>query len=126
MAEPLTPDSESALARLRDIALQLPETEERPSHGQPTFFVGDKMFAQFRHDHHGDRRTVVAVKAGDSEEAAALIEAAPDRYSRVSYFSAEWVGLSLAGDPDWTLVDDRIARSWELSAPRGLLEAGGR
>ena len=25
--------------RIRDVALALPETEERPSHGQPTFFV---------------------------------------------------------------------------------------
>ena len=31
-----------------------------------------------------------------------------------------------AADVDWTLVEDRIARSWELAAPRRLLEAGGR
>lgn len=37
-----------------------------------------------------------------------------------------WDTLDAAGDADWTLIEDRIARSWELSAPRGLLEAGGR
>ena len=126
MADSLNPDPDAALARLRDIALVLPETEERPSHGQPTFFVAGKMFAQFRHDHHGDGRTIVAVKAGDSEEAAALIEAAPERYGRVAYLSAEWVGLALDAEADWTLVGDRVAHSWELAAPRGLLEAGGR
>jgi hypothetical protein len=121
MAEPLNP-----LDQVRALALDLPQAEERPSHGQPTFFVADRMFAQFRHDHHGDGRTIVAVKTADAEEAGMLIEAAPDLYSRVAYFRAEWVGLNLAGDPDWGQVGDRIARSWELAAPRRLLEAGGR
>ncbi|UZK66908.1 MmcQ/YjbR family DNA-binding protein [Sphingomonas sp. M1-B02] len=122
MAEPLNP-----LDRVRAIALDLPEAEERISHGQPTFFVAGKMFAQFRHDHHGVGRTIVAVKTADAEEALMLIEAAPDDHSRVAYFGAAWVGLALGGeDPDWAHVGDRIARSWELAAPRRLLEAGGR
>ena len=37
-----------------------------------------------------------------------------------------WVGIDLAGQPDWPLIEDRIARSWELAAPARLLEAGGR
>jgi phosphoribosylglycinamide formyltransferase 1 len=34
--------------------------------------------------------------------------------------------MDLSGDPDWQLVEDSVARAWELAAPRGLLEAGGR
>jgi hypothetical protein len=34
--------------------------------------------------------------------------------------------MTLGGDPDWTLIEDRIAHSWELAAPERLLEAGGR
>lgn len=117
----------SPLDQVRALALDLPESEERVSHGQPTFFVAGKMFAQFRHDHHGDGRTIVAVRTADAEEAVMLIEAAPDDYSRVAYFRAEWVGLAIGGgDVDWAHVGDRIARSWELAAPRRLLEAGGR
>lgn len=121
MAEPLNP-----LEQVRALALDLPEVEERPSHGQATFFVAGRMFAQYRDDHHGDGRTIVAVKAADPEEASALIEAAPETYSRVAYFRADWVGLDLVAEPDWAHVGDRIARSWELAAPRRLLEAGGR
>jgi hypothetical protein len=122
MAEPA-----SALDQVRAVALALPEASERESHGQPTFFVANRMFAQFRHDHHGDGRTIVAVRTTAEDEARALIEAAPDRYGRVSYFRADWVGLSLAGaETDWALVADRIAASWELAAPPRLLEAGGR
>lgn len=121
MVEPINP-----LEQVRALAMDLPEAEERPSHGQASFFVAGTMFAQYREDHHGDGRTIVAIKTADADEAAALIEAAPERYSKVAYFRPEWVGLTLAGDPDWIHVGDRIARSWELAAPRRLLEAGGR
>ncbi len=116
-----------ALTRVREIALLLPETEERPSHGQPSFFVADKQFAQFRADHHGDGLTVVCVRTSGPDEQAMLVEQAPETYSRPAYLGPSgWVGVNLAGDPDWALVEDRIARSWELAAPRRLLEAGGR
>ena len=115
------------LTRIRDLAMQLPGAEERESHGQPTFFVAGKQFAQFRRDHHGDGRTVVCVKTSGADEQAMLIEAAPETYSRPAYLGPSgWVGVELAGEVDWLLVEDRIAQSWELAAPAGLLEAGGR
>jgi len=124
---PLSQNPDAVLAQVREIALALPETEERPSHAQPTFFAAGKMFAQFRHDHHGDGRTVVIVKTGDPEEAESLIENLPDLYSRPAYFRAGWVSIDLEpADTDWAQVGDRIARSWELVVPSRLLEAGGR
>lgn len=118
---------EEPLARVRDLAAQLPGTEERESHGQPTFFVAGKQFAQFRRDHHGDGRTVVCVRTGGADEQAMLVEAAPETYSLPAYLAPSgWVAVDLAGDVDWQLVEDRVARSWELAAPRRLLEAGGR
>ncbi|KTT75005.1 MmcQ/YjbR family DNA-binding protein [Sphingomonas endophytica] len=115
------------LDRVRAIATLLPETAERESHGQPSFFVADRMFAQFRDDHHGDGLTVVCVRTSDADEQATLMEAVPGVYRRPAYLGASgWVSLDLGGDADWALVEDRIARSWELSEPRRLLEAGGR
>ena len=112
---------------VRAACLALPEVSERPSHGQPTFFVADKQFAQWRDDHHGDGRTVVCVLTTGPDEAAMLVEADPGTYSNPAYLGpAGWVAIDLADDPDWPLVEDRIARSWELAAPRRLLEAGGR
>jgi hypothetical protein len=118
----------AVLDRVRASALELPETEERLSHGQPTFFVAGKQFAQFRDNHHGDGRTVVCVKTSGVDEQAMLLEAAPETYSRPAYLGPSgWVSVNLAGDSvDWELVDSRIARSWELVAPRRLLEMGGR
>jgi hypothetical protein len=115
-----------ALTRVRAAALELPETEERLSHGQPTFFVAGKQFAQFRDDHHGDGKTVVCVRASSLDEQAMLLEADPALYSRPAYLPG-WISINLAGGGvDWDHVADRIAASWELAAPRRLLEAGGR
>lgn len=116
------------LAQVRKLALELPETEERLAHGQPTFFVAGKQFAQFRRDHHGNGRTVLCVRTSGLDEEQTFLKADPGTYSRPAYLGpAGWLSVDLAGDNvDWALVADRIAASWELAAPRGLLEAGGR
>ena len=114
------------LMKIRAAALELPETEERLSHGQPTFFVAGKQFAQFRQNHHGDGRTVVCVRIGGLDEQAMLIEVDPDTYSKPAYLPS-WIAIYVSGEGvDWEHVGDRIAASWELAAPRRLLEAGGR
>jgi hypothetical protein len=115
-----------ALDKVRASALELPETEERLSHGQPTFFVAGKQFAQFRDNHHGDGKTVVCVRVGSVDEQAMLLEADPATYSKPAYLP-RWIAVSVAGENvDWEHVDSRIGESWELAAPRRLLEAGGR
>jgi hypothetical protein len=114
------------LVKIREAALELPETEERVSHGQPTFFVAGKQFAQFRKDHHGDGKTVVCVRISSLDEQAMLLEANPETYSKPAYLPM-WISINIAGaSVDWDHVADRIAESWELAAPRRLLEAGGR
>jgi hypothetical protein len=114
------------LDKIRGATLELPETEERLSHGQPTFFVAGKQFAQFRDNHHGDGQTVVCVRTSSLDEQAMLLEADPGTYSKPAYLPS-WISINLAGDSvDWDHVADRIAASWELAAPRRLLEAGGR
>jgi hypothetical protein len=114
------------LSMIRQAALELPGTSERLSHGQPTFFVAGKQFAQFRQNHHGDARTVVCVRVGSLDEQAMLLEADSATYSKPAYLPS-WLAINVAGEAvDWDHVGDRIAQSWELAAPRRLLEAGGR
>ena len=85
----------SPLDRIRGAALALPETEEKVSHGQPTFLVADKQFAQFRADRHGDGLTMVCVKTSGTDEQETLIEANPAVYSRPAYLGATgWVGMT--------------------------------
>lgn len=84
------------LSRVRAIALLLPDTEERASADGPGFFVAGTRFAQL-----ADTQLLVLGDDGDQ-------------------------AIELGDDADWTLIEDRIARGWELAAPEGLLEAGGR
>ena len=85
------------LGRVRAVASLLPEVSERDVDGTAEFAVAGEAFVQV-------------------PPAAALRIRAEDG----------WQEVALNGDTDWTLVEDAVARGWELSAPRGLLEAGGR
>jgi hypothetical protein len=125
----MSPDPDAPLARVRMLALGLPGTAERPSHGSPGFHIEKgRFFAYFWHDHHRDNETVVIVKTSGRDEQAMLIEADPACYYAPAYLGPSgWVAMRLDGeDVDWDRVADRIAISWELVAPRALLEAGGR
>jgi hypothetical protein len=66
---------------------------------------------------------VVCVKTTGRDEQEFLIEADPQTYSRPAYlWPSGWVGVSLADDADWTLVEARLASSWRLAAPRRLAQ----
>src|SRR3546814_7488854 len=86
---------DSPLLRIRAACLALPETSEKPSHGQPTFFVAGKQFAQFRDNHHGDGRTVVCVRVSGSDEQAMLLDVDPETYSKPAYLPS-WLAINLA------------------------------
>lgn len=125
----MSPDYPADMERLRTLALDLPEAGERLSHGAPGFHIEKgKFFAYLWHDHHGDGETAVMVKCADREEQAMLVEADPDFYYVPPYLGPSgWVAMRVGGpDTDWDRIGDRVARSWELVAPRRLLEAGGR
>jgi formyltetrahydrofolate-dependent phosphoribosylglycinamide formyltransferase len=114
---------EALLARVRALALALPATAEKLSHGSPGFFVeGGKFFAYFKQNHHGDGNIALLVKASGVEEQAMLIENDPDLYYRPAYFGPSgWIGIRLdTGDTDWAQIEDWLARSWRASAPKRL------
>jgi len=116
----LAADPAAVEAKLRTLALALPEAAEKLSHGAPAFFVAGKQFAYYSHNHHGDGMTKVCVKTHGRDEQDLLIEADPDTYSWPAYTGgAGWIAISLA-EPDWALVEARLATSWRLAAPKRL------
>jgi len=125
----MSPDPDAELKRIRAICMTFPEAAEKLSHGSPAFFIEKgKVYAYFWHNHHGDGHTTVIVKTSGREEQAMLVEMDPDFYHIPPYLGPSgWIGMELNGDvTDWQRVEDRIAMSWEMVAPRRLLEAGGR
>ena len=114
------PNSARDLARVRRLCLALPEASERLSHGEPTFFVGKKVFVMFADNHHGDGRVAVWLPVPPGMQAA-LIEEKPGVYFRPPYVGHRgWVGVELA-----PISDDELAfhvrTAWELVAPKRLL-----
>jgi phosphoribosylglycinamide formyltransferase-1/phosphoribosylamine--glycine ligase/phosphoribosylglycinamide formyltransferase/phosphoribosylformylglycinamidine cyclo-ligase len=125
----MSPDPDADLQRIRAICMTFPEAAEKLSHGSPAFFIEKgKVYAYFWHNHHGDGHTAALVKTSGREEQAMLVEMDPDFYHIPPYLGPSgWIGMELNGDAtDWQRVEDRIAMSWEMVAPRRLLEAGGR
>lgn len=107
------------LARVRQLCAQFPENSERLSHGEPTFFVRNKVFVMFANNHHNDGRVAVwlPVPPGFQE---GLIDSAPDTFFKPPYVGTRgWVGIELArmGDADLRMY---IAMAWELVAPKRL------
>src|ERR1700750_2310860 len=72
------------LQRLRAICLALPDTTEKISHGEPTFFAKARVFAMFSNNHHGDGHVGVWLPAPAGLQEA-LIEEAPGVYYRPPY-----------------------------------------
>jgi hypothetical protein len=112
--------SERQLERVRRICLALPETTERLSHGEPTFFVKKKVFVMFADNHHNDGHIAVWLPVPFGMQTA-LIESNPSTYFKPPYVGVRgWVGIELdrINDQDLTF---HIHTAWELIAPKRLL-----
>ena len=111
------------LERARELAMDLPEAEERASHGQAAWRIeGGKYFAYFLDHHHGDNAVALLVKTDGPDELAALVERDPQAYIKPAYYGASgWVGLVLdRPGVDWGHVADWLGRSWRSVAPKRL------
>lgn len=110
---------EKQLERVRRICMGLPETMEKLSHGEPTFFVRKKVFAMCSNNHHNDGHIAVTVPAAIGIQAA-LIEANPKKFYRPPYVGvAGWVGIELPRVKDKELAL-HLQEAWRLIAPEKL------
>src|SRR5436190_21601093 len=115
----LLPDSEEHLQRVRRICMALPETTERVSHGEPTFFVRKKVFVMFANNHHGDGHIAVWIPAAPGVQAM-LINTSPQTFFRPPYVGVRgWVGIELDSIDDEELAS-LIRDGWQLVAPKRL------
>ena len=112
-------DGEEQLERVRRICLSLPETWEKISHGEPTFFVRKKVFAMCSNNHHNDGHIAVTIPAAIGIQAM-LIERSPKKFYRPPYVGvAGWVGIELnrVSDKELTL---HLHEAWRLIAPEKI------
>jgi hypothetical protein len=115
-------NGEKHVERVRRICAALPETSEKLSHGEPTFFVGKKVFAMFSNNHHNDGHVAVAFPVPIGVQAA-LIKASPNKFYKPPYVGVRgWVGIELdrVGDRELAL---HLQEAWRLIAPEKLRAA---
>ena len=119
-------DPQHLLERLRALALALPQTHERESHGAPGFRVGSeksgKYFAHFSDRHHGTPHISLLVKCSGMDELEHLVETQPEAYHKPAYYGASgWIGIILNRPGlDWEAIDEWLQRSWRQVAPKSV------
>lgn len=111
-------DADPVLARVREVALALPDAAEKVSHGIPAFFT-TKVFAYYggsvRVDDGHERHEQSLLVLTDAVERPALLE--DDRFFHPMYLGPSgWVGLDLDGDTDWDEVRELVETSYRLTA----------
>ena len=108
--------------KLRKVILAWPETDERLSHGSPTFWGGRKTFATFVDNHHGDGRTGVWIKS-DADTQEGLVEANPDVFYVPPYVGPSgWIGVRVDRNIDWDLVEGLLLDGYRAVAPKRALK----
>jgi hypothetical protein len=116
-------DADDPLDHLREICLALPEVNERPSHGAPTWFIRDKKtFATFTENHHGDGRVAIWCAAPPGVQTI-LVEEEPERFFVPAYVGHRgWIGVRVDIDPDWDEVAAILTDAYRCVAPKTLVK----
>ena len=113
---------EKQIERVRRICLALPGTWEKISHGEPTWFVGKKVFAMFSNNHHNDGHVAVTVPAAIGIQEM-LIKKSSKKFYRPPYVGVRgWIGIEVDRVTDKEL-GLHIEEAWRLIAPAKLRAA---
>jgi hypothetical protein len=124
------------LDRVRRICMALPETTEKISHGEPTFFVRKRVYCMFSNNHHNDGHVAVTVPTPPGYQAS-LIRTSPDKYYYPPYVGgAGWIGIELdrISDEDlgqhlleaWRMIEEKQRKRTRGNIPRRAQAPGGR
>ncbi|MDP9121326.1 MAG: MmcQ/YjbR family DNA-binding protein [Acidobacteriota bacterium] len=113
--------SEDPLPALRQLCLAMPETTERLSHGEPTWFVGGKKtFVMYADHHHGDRLAFWCAAPDGAQEVR--VAADPGRFFVPPYVGHRgWLGVWLDVAVDWDEISDLVLDAYRRVAPRRLV-----
>jgi hypothetical protein len=107
---------------VRAICLALPESQERLSHGAPTFFVRAKsaFVTLWANGHHDLRFPHLWCAAAPGAQEELLAEGDP-RFFRPPYVGHRgWIGLRLDVELDWSEVEAICTQAYLAVAPPRL------
>jgi hypothetical protein len=113
--------TKAPLPKLRRLCLAFPETSERLSHGEPTWFVqGKKVFVAYANHHHDNRLAFWCAAPGGAQ--GVLVGGAPDRFFVPPYVGHRgWIGVYLDRSVNWEEVATLVANAYRAVAPKRLV-----
>lgn len=112
---------EGPLDTLRRLCLAFPETSERLSHGEPTWFVREKKSFVMYADHHHDARLAFWC-AAPAWAQQTLTTSDPERFFIPPYVGHRgWLGVWLDVPVDWDEIADLVGDAYCMVAPKRLL-----
>ncbi len=115
----MTDSHKKDLERVRRICAVLPQNEEKLSHGEPTFFVGKKVYVMFANNHHNDSHIAIWIPVAPGLQSV-LIETSPQKFFHPPYVGVRgWVGIELSQIDDEELTSF-LYQAWKLIAPKKL------
>jgi hypothetical protein len=109
------------LTSLRGLCLALPETTERLSHGEPTWFVrGKKVFVTYASYHHDDRLGFWCAAPPGAQDA--MVRSDPERFFVPPYVGGRgWLGVYLDVPVDWDEIAEIVTEAYRMIAPKRLV-----
>ena len=99
---------------VREVALALPGTTEKPSYGTPGFRVADRLFARIREE--GDLLVWVA----DEGEKRGLVASEPAKFFTTPHYDGHPTVLVRLAAVDEDELRELLTESWRLRAPKRL------
>src|SRR3954469_5634534 len=102
---------------VRELALSLPETEERSSYGTPGFRVKDRLFARIREE------GVLVVWCCDEGEKDFLLRADPGKFFTVPHYDGHASVLVRLAAVDRDELAELLTEAWRVRAPKRLAQS---
>lgn len=113
------------LARVRELALALPETAEKVSHGRPAFYT-KKVFCYYGGSRKVDDSWIqhphsIMIRPDPDEHRA--LAGDPRVYVPAYIGPSGWLGFDLDDRTDWTEVGELLDMSFRSTAPARAVAA---
>lgn len=104
-----------AFERVRKLCLSLDDVEEKLSHGEPTFFVCNRVFVMYSANHHGDLRYALWCNVPEGAQEM-LLKSDPENFFYPPYVGKSgWVGLRLDRTAKWSTVKSIVKDSYAFT-----------
>lgn len=109
---------EAMFERVAKLCLSLPDTFEKLSHGERTFFVHKRMFVMFDdHHHHADHLAIVCNAAEGAQEI--LVDSDPENFYLPPYVGkAGWIGVRVDRGLPWKTVSSIVKDAYAATMAR--------